>query len=302
MDYWRRYVGDYLAKTQALTMIEDGAYTRLLDYYYANEEPLPVSKAEIYEIARATNAAGRNAVDRVLDRKFDLKADGWHNDRADKEIAIARPAMDAKARTARENGKKGGRPKKTHEEPTPVLDKSVEENPQVTDAGCYPQPMLVPTRASQATPIPQPEDQEHRFPGDTGTPASDDREAVGAGPPKVNPDAKVRILAECTRAKVQDATAENPIVERWARNGATTAQVTAALIEARRSMPEPRILLVGYVDTILERVMANDRQVRSAAEHRVERTQEQIAEQRAVVPAPAPEAVIGRYGKRRAAS
>lgn len=98
MLYYRRYVGDYLVKTLRLSMIEDGAYGRLLDFYYTEEKPIPANLEEIYEITRATKPEDKKAVKRVLDLKFELRSGHYHNDRADAEIALALKA--------RENGGK----------------------------------------------------------------------------------------------------------------------------------------------------------------------------------------------------
>jgi uncharacterized protein YdaU (DUF1376 family) len=102
MNYYRRYSGDYLRDTARLTLTEHGAYTLMLDYIYSDEQPLPADKAEIYLLVRAMRTEDKRAVDKVLAMFFVLEADGYHQKRADKEIATAR--------SARENGKGGGRP------------------------------------------------------------------------------------------------------------------------------------------------------------------------------------------------
>lgn len=103
MNYYPRFPGDYMRKTMHLSMVEDGAYTRLLDWYYANDKPIP--HARRYAVARATGAAERQAVDAVLGEFFRLVEGCHHNDRADAEIESAAKRIG----TARENGKKGGR-------------------------------------------------------------------------------------------------------------------------------------------------------------------------------------------------
>lgn len=107
MNYYPRYPGDYLAKTLHLSMVEDGAYTRLLDWYYSNEQPIP--HARRYAVARATSAAERAAVDTVLAEFFSAGAEVHRHSRVDAEIAEAAPRIAA----AKANGSKGGRkPKK----------------------------------------------------------------------------------------------------------------------------------------------------------------------------------------------
>ena len=102
MNYYRRYVGDYLRDTARLSMLEHGAYNLLLDYYYADEKPLPLDKDELYLMVRAMSSADRKAIDKILRLYFTEETDGYHQRRVDKEIAVST--------SARTNGKLGGRP------------------------------------------------------------------------------------------------------------------------------------------------------------------------------------------------
>ena len=102
MNYYRRYVGDYLRDTARLSMIEHGAYNLLLDYYYSDEQPLPLDHQELYMMVRAMRPEDRKAVDKVLGLFFTKEPDGYHQRRVDHEIEVSK-----KART---NGGKGGRP------------------------------------------------------------------------------------------------------------------------------------------------------------------------------------------------
>lgn len=109
MNFYKRYMGDYLRDTLRLPMIQDGAYNRLIDAYYAEERPLPLKKEELYTMARATSKAEREAVDAVVQRFFREMADGYHHKRIDEEIEKA----EAKAEANRQNGKLSkGRPPK----------------------------------------------------------------------------------------------------------------------------------------------------------------------------------------------
>ncbi len=67
--------------------MERGAYTALLDQYYAREAPLPLERDEIYRLAAANSAAERKAVDYVVGRYFTQEDDGWHQKRCDAELA-----------------------------------------------------------------------------------------------------------------------------------------------------------------------------------------------------------------------
>lgn len=86
MNYYERHIGDYIRDTVSLTMLEDGAYNRLLDQYYQSERPLPADKKEIYRLARANSAAERKAVDYVLQRYFEATDEGYRQKRCDEVI------------------------------------------------------------------------------------------------------------------------------------------------------------------------------------------------------------------------
>lgn len=84
MKYWKRWIADFSGKTGGCSLAEIGAYDRLLDEYYAHEQPLPTSKVALYRICAAMSAPERRAVDAVVARFFIIGEDGkLHNTRAD---------------------------------------------------------------------------------------------------------------------------------------------------------------------------------------------------------------------------
>ena len=87
MNYYERHIGDLIKNTAHLSMIEDGAYNRLLDVYYTREGPLPGTLKECWKLARATSKAERDAVSYVLAEFFELRDDGYHQARCDEVIA-----------------------------------------------------------------------------------------------------------------------------------------------------------------------------------------------------------------------
>lgn len=140
VNYYSRYPSHYLAATVELTMEQDGAYTRLLDWYYSRECAIPDNKR--YVIGRATVRKERAAIDYVLSTFFDhdVELGVWRQERVELEISKAAPKIEA----ARENGKRGGRPPKnkptgfpennplgfsneTHEEPSAKAPQSPRE-------------------------------------------------------------------------------------------------------------------------------------------------------------------------------
>ena len=86
MNYYEHHLGDYVRDTAHLSLIEDGAYRRLLDAYYIREKPLPTDVRECCKLARATSKVERDAVAYVLREFFVLADDGYHQRRADEEI------------------------------------------------------------------------------------------------------------------------------------------------------------------------------------------------------------------------
>lgn len=107
MNYYRRYMADYLSKTAALTLAEHGAYTLLLDYSYLQGGRLPADMESICRMLRAVSPSERAAVSSVLGKFFTLEGDEYVNGRVAEEVEKARPAIEA----AKANGLKGGRPK-----------------------------------------------------------------------------------------------------------------------------------------------------------------------------------------------
>jgi uncharacterized protein YdaU (DUF1376 family) len=105
VNYYEHHLGDYMRDAAHLSMVEEGAYRRLIDSYYIREAPIPDDPDQIYKLARATTKTERNAVDYVLRQFFQLAADGWHQRRCDEEIELYKdgePEREAKRAADRE--------------------------------------------------------------------------------------------------------------------------------------------------------------------------------------------------------
>lgn len=102
MNYYEHHLGDYAKDTAHLTMLEDGAYRRLLDRYYGTEMGIPADQA--HRVARARTRDEKAAVDAVLEEFFTLDDGIWKNSRAEEEIAKF-AAKKPKAEEKRENDK-----------------------------------------------------------------------------------------------------------------------------------------------------------------------------------------------------
>ena len=89
MIFYKRYPGDYQRDTGALSMIEDGAYMRMLDATYARERALPADKNRLYALVNAITDQEKEAVEYVLVEFWQKTEEGWINPRAQKEIKTA---------------------------------------------------------------------------------------------------------------------------------------------------------------------------------------------------------------------
>lgn len=108
MNFFKLYIGDYQRDTAHLSVTEHGAYLLMLQHLYATERPLPTGKA-LHRMLRAQDKIERDAIDSVAAQFFTESDGGLFNNRAATEIAKA-----AHQRTVnQEQGKRGGRPRKT---------------------------------------------------------------------------------------------------------------------------------------------------------------------------------------------
>lgn len=82
MNYYARHIGDWIGDTVNLTMLEDGAYNRLIDQYYRSEKPLPLDSKELFRLARASSSAERKAVLYVISAFFVRTESGFTQKRA----------------------------------------------------------------------------------------------------------------------------------------------------------------------------------------------------------------------------
>lgn len=143
MHYYQFNIGDYASHTSYLSLLEDLAYRRLLDHYYLSELPYP---NDIKRIARLIGMRDNvDIVQNIIHDFFVLDNDEWHNKRVDNELEL----YHSKAVTARNNGRKGGRPKKseeTQEEPNPNPEETQSvnlANPEITGSKANHKPLTI---------------------------------------------------------------------------------------------------------------------------------------------------------------
>lgn len=213
MNFYPRFPGDYAKKTARLSLAEHGAYTLLLDEVYSTEEALPADADELCRICRALTKEERAAVIKVADKFFPVGSDGLrHNERAEEEIALARPKIDA----AKANGKKGGRPKKeTQRKPTGFSETNPPGNPAHNPGETQ----------SQSSPHPHPEPDSSLRSENTHTAFSTDVARVGSDPGEVCRAMKAQGIADVNPGHLDLIT--------LLKAGATRAEFEGAALEAK---------------------------------------------------------------------
>jgi uncharacterized protein YdaU (DUF1376 family) len=121
MNFYKRYPGDYGKDTAHLSLMEHGAYTILLDTLYSTEKVLPKNPVGLFRVCRAFSNEEQDAVLSVVAQFFTEVDDGYTHSRVEEELNKA----DLLRTKARENGSKGGRPKKeTQQKPNENQDKN----------------------------------------------------------------------------------------------------------------------------------------------------------------------------------
>ncbi len=114
MHYYQHHIGDYLADTTHLTLLEHGVYLRLMMLYYQTECAL---NANALRLICARSADEVLAAETVLNEFFTLTDLGWVHGRCDAEIARFHGKSDkAKASAQARWSKKDANAMRTHSE------------------------------------------------------------------------------------------------------------------------------------------------------------------------------------------
>ena len=126
MHYYQHHIGDFLKATSQLPPHMMGGYLRLMWIYYDTEAPLP----DNIPVLALKTGMSPDEVALLLEAYFYLQDGVWRHNRCDREIKEYRVMSEKN----RQNGKRGGRPRK---EPSgnPVETQSVPSgNPVVTQS------------------------------------------------------------------------------------------------------------------------------------------------------------------------
>jgi uncharacterized protein YdaU (DUF1376 family) len=102
--FFRFYWNDYNNNTSHLTLLQHGAYEKLIINYYSTGKPLPEDHDKVFRMVGAFTQDERNAVTSVLQEFFSKEAGTYRNSRCDEELE--RIANERNKNSA--NGKHGG--------------------------------------------------------------------------------------------------------------------------------------------------------------------------------------------------
>ena len=175
VNHYPRHIGDILSATIGLSLMERGAYTALIDQYYAREAPLPIDKPEVYRLAAVTSAAERRAVDYVLGRYFIQEPDGWHQKRCDVELDAYRERSESARASAAASVAARKRVRETNAQRT--LSESINERSTDVELASSQKPVAIDQKQGQeqsraaAPPLPpKPAPRAKRLPQDWALP------------------------------------------------------------------------------------------------------------------------------------
>jgi len=108
MHYYKFNIADYRKDTGHLSTIEHGIYRQLIDWYYLDEQPIPEETQVVIRRLRL-GSEEVNFLKNVLSDFFVLGKTGYTH----KRIAVEIKDYSEQSEKNKNNGKLGGRPKKT---------------------------------------------------------------------------------------------------------------------------------------------------------------------------------------------
>ena len=227
MNFYKHHLGDYDSATAHLSWTEDMAYTRLLRVYYRRERGFS-DTAEACRLVRALAKVERDAVSTVLAEFFNQESDGWHNTRADEEIAAYQAQATTNLRIARERTVHQSSTKRKRT----VHESLTNRSPATGDER---EPNQEPLTKNQE---PEPEKSETAPLSPKGN---------GEKPPVT----KAGMWAiELRRLNVK-TTSIHPTMLQLIEDGFELPAMVEALEQARQRKPFPELIPIGYLDPIV---------------------------------------------------
>lgn len=236
MNYFELHLGDYAEATAHLSILEDGAYLRLMRKYYSTKQPLPGDKRAIYRLIGARSKDEREAVDTVLDEFFDLQADGlYHQARCDAEIVRFQEKQE-KARKSADSRWSKNRADAMRPHTKTDANASVDNHANASESH----------NGRNAHQSPTTNHQSPNLKPNTGE-SSTTVPSAGSVTDGLTPG----FIAGELRGQGVTVTSANPIVHAWIADGFTMAKILTAVQMARQYKPIPMPIPCKYLDTIL---------------------------------------------------
>ena len=128
MHWYKFNIADWSLATSHLSAVEEATYFRLINYYYDTEKPIPL---ETGQVMRRLRIETEQVLSSVLQEFFTRTSKGFVHARCELELAEYRE----NASSSRSNGRLGGRPRKTKQEPGGLSDETnqhPDSNPSIT--------------------------------------------------------------------------------------------------------------------------------------------------------------------------
>lgn len=247
MNYYERHLGDYARDTGHLSLIEHGAYTKLLDRYYATEAGIP--EKEVFKIACARTQSEKKSVSVILNEFFTLNAGVWINSRADEEIKRYKSKQDKAKQSANARWKKSQSHSDGNANASPNAmrthsDGNAHQSPVTSNHTKALQAASTNSTSSTPEVIHKPE-----------KPVVVETEKPPNGADPIT--ARAIELTVLLRKGGAALTASDPNIRKWAETGISDAQALTALEKAQQLRADkcsPQPINSGYLDSILNAV------------------------------------------------
>jgi len=262
MNYYPFHIGDFRAGTSNMSRQSRWLYRDMLDVYYDSEKPLPLDLDVLCDSIGVEAEEERRLVERLLRFKF-IKTDGGYSHHIC-EVVIAEYRN--KAEVAAKNGKAGGRPRKAKTDdakpknnPAKPSGLSLGSNPVTTGLVLGSDPVTT-GLAKQTQGL---ADETQGKANETGLKANQEPRTNNqeknnpVAPPTLSEDpargaTPVELSIELRKHGVNCQPAD-PRLHALSVQGVSIDTARAACEEARLSKPEPMVIALGYIVSILER-------------------------------------------------
>ena len=106
MHYYRFNIADWVLETHHLSLEEESIYFRLINYYLQTEIPIPLDTTQVYRKLGIVSFS--HTADAILNEFFMKTKKGFLNSFCEKNLKDYKKTVNKN----RENGAKGGRPRK----------------------------------------------------------------------------------------------------------------------------------------------------------------------------------------------